>query len=104
MPEVDGPFGVGISARHREEVTPCNGGYGKSRSGNAERCEGFDASCIQKGHNFWNEFEASLTAIYPQRADAIRKSGKQSERIEVKQRPAILLVDDDVNVKKFLFR
>jgi len=31
------------------------------------------------------------------------KSGKRSERIEVKQRPRILLVDDDINVKKFLF-
>jgi len=104
MPEVDGLSVLAYLpdiAKKSLHVMVVTGNPGQEI---AERCEGFDASCIQKGHNFWNEFEASLTAIYPQRADAIRKSGKQSERIEVKQRPRILLVDDDINVKKFLFR
>jgi CheY-like chemotaxis protein len=69
-----------------------------------ERCEGFDASCIHKGHNFWNEFESRFAEIYPKRAVAIKQSGKRSVKIEVRKRPRVLLVDDDVNVKKFLFR
>jgi CheY-like chemotaxis protein len=70
----------------------------------AERCEGFEASCIHKGRHFWRELEAGLIAIYPQRAAAIRQSGKRSARFEVKRRPRVLLVDDDIGVKKFFFR
>jgi CheY-like chemotaxis protein len=68
-----------------------------------ERCKDLDASYIRKGHNFWNELEASLTEIYPQRAVAIERSGKRSAKIEVRRRPRVLLVDDDVSVKKFFF-
>jgi len=68
-----------------------------------EKCEGFDACCIHKGHNFWNEFEARLIEIYPLRAVAIKQSGKRSAKIEVRKRPRVLLVDDDVNVKKLFF-
>jgi CheY-like chemotaxis protein len=69
----------------------------------AERCEAIGAACIHKGHNFWNEFEARLTEIYPQRADAIKRSASQSAKIEVRKRPRVLLVDDDLSVKKFFF-
>jgi CheY-like chemotaxis protein len=69
-----------------------------------ESCKGFDAFCIQKGRNFWNELEASLAEIYPQRAFAIKLSGRGSEKFEVKELPRILLVDDDVSVKKAFFR
>jgi CheY-like chemotaxis protein len=68
-----------------------------------ERCDGFDVSCIHKGRHFWNEFEARLAEIYPGRAVAIKQSGKQSAKIEVKIRPRVLLVDDDISVKKFFF-
>jgi CheY-like chemotaxis protein len=69
-----------------------------------ERCNGFDASYIRKGKNFWIELEASLAGIYPQRAMAIKQSGERSAKIEVRTRPRILLVDDDVSVKKLFFR
>ena len=68
-----------------------------------ERCKDLDASYIRKGHNFWNELEASLTEIYPQRAVAIERSGKRPAKIEVRRRPRVLLVDDDVSAKKFFF-
>jgi CheY-like chemotaxis protein len=70
----------------------------------AERCEGFDACCIHKGRNFWSEFEARLIAIYPLWATAIKQSGRRSAKIDVRKRPRVLLVDDDVSVKKFFFR
>jgi CheY-like chemotaxis protein len=70
----------------------------------AERCEGLDACCIHKGRNFWSEFEARLVAIYPFRAAAIKKAGRQSAKIDLRRRPRVLLVDDDISVKKFFFR
>ncbi len=67
-----------------------------------ERCEGFEASCIHKGHNFWNEFETRLIEIYPRMAVAIKQS--RSAKIEVRKRPRVLLVDDDISVQNFFFR
>jgi CheY-like chemotaxis protein len=69
-----------------------------------EKCKGLDVSCILKGHNFWNELEASLAGIYPQKAAAIKRSGAHSAKIEVRKRPRVLLVDDDASVRKFFFR
>jgi CheY-like chemotaxis protein len=69
-----------------------------------ERCESLDASCIHKGRDFWNEFEARLIEKYPLRAKSIRQSGKRSaETAVIKQRPRVLLVDDDIGVKKMFF-
>jgi CheY-like chemotaxis protein len=41
--------------------------------------------------------------IYPQRADAIMHSGERSPKVEIKKRPRVLLVDDDISTKKFFF-
>lgn len=68
-----------------------------------EKCKGLDASCIHKGRDFWNELEASLSGIYPHKASAIQRSGELSERTEVRKRPRILLVDDDIGIKKAFF-
>ena len=104
MPEVDGlsvlSFLLEI-AKKSLHVIVVTGHPGQEI---ADRCEGFEASCIQKGRNFWNEFEASLVKIYPLKALAITQSSKQSAKIEVKSRPRVLLVDDDISVKKFFFR
>jgi CheY-like chemotaxis protein len=69
-----------------------------------ERCKEFDACCIHKGHNFWNEFESSLIGIYPQGTAVTERLGKRSAKVEVRKRPRILLVDDDMSVKKLFFR
>ncbi len=68
-----------------------------------ERCEGFNARCIYKGHNFWSALEARLAEIYPDMAGAIRQSGNRLDQIEVRKRAKVLLVDDDVSVKKMFF-
>jgi hypothetical protein len=41
---------------------------------------------------------------YPENADAIARSGMQLAKIEVRRRPHVLLVDDDIGVKKIFFR
>jgi CheY-like chemotaxis protein len=104
MPEVDG---LSVLSYLREiakkslHVMVVTGSPGQEI---IERCEGFDACCIHKGRNFWSEFEARLIAIYPLRAVAIKQSGRRSAKIDVRKRPRVLLVDDDVSVKKFFFR
>ena len=67
------------------------------------KCKGLHASCIHKGHDFWSELEASLGGVFPDKAAAIQQSGELSETTEVRKRPRILLVDDDVGVKKAFF-
>jgi CheY-like chemotaxis protein len=104
MPEVDGlsvcaflqdiakrlPHVVVITGRPGQEII--------------EKCGEIGASCVHKGRNFWNEFEACLIEIYPEKAVAIRQLVKPWEKIEVKKRPRVLLVDDDISVKKLFFR
>ena len=104
MPEVDGLSVLAYLqeiAKKSLHVLVVTGNPGQEIT---ERCEGFDASCIHKGNDFWSEFEARLAEMYPQNAVAIRQSGQRSAKIEVKQRPRVLLVDDDISVKKFFFR
>jgi CheY-like chemotaxis protein len=103
MPEVDGLSVLSYlsdTAKKSPHVLVVTGHPGQEI---VERCKGLDASCIHKGHNFWNEFDAALAGIYPQREVAIRQSGKRSAKIQVRKRPRILLVDDDVSVKKLFF-
>jgi CheY-like chemotaxis protein len=103
MPEVDGlsvcAFLQDI-ARRLPHVMIVTGRLGREI---AERCETFDASCIYKGRDFWHEFEARLIEKYPLRAKSIRQSGKRSATAAVKPLPRVLLVDDDIGVKKMFF-
>jgi CheY-like chemotaxis protein len=104
MPEVDGlsvcAFLQDI-AKQSPQLLVMTGRPGQEI---VERCEGFNASCIPKGHSFWNELEARLTDLFPDRAVAISRAGKRTGRVEVRKQPRVLLVDDDVSVKKFFFR
>jgi CheY-like chemotaxis protein len=103
MPEVDGLSVLSYlseAANKTSHVMVVTGHPGQEI---VERCKGLDASCIHKGLNFWNEFETTLAGIYPQMEFAIRQSGRRSAKIEVKKSPRILLVDDDVCVKKLFF-
>jgi CheY-like chemotaxis protein len=103
MPEVDGlsvcAFLQDI-AKQLPQVMVVTGRSGQEILG---RCEDLDAICIHKGNNFWNELDAGLSEICPERADAITRCGKQPAKIDVKKRPRVLLVDDDISVKKMFF-
>jgi CheY-like chemotaxis protein len=102
MPEVDGLSvlsylqGAANDALHVIVVTGSRG------QDIAAKCDALAASCIRKGPDFWDEFEARLIAFYPQWAFAIRESGR-SRKPALKQRPKILLVDDDICYKRMLF-
>jgi CheY-like chemotaxis protein len=104
MPEVDG---LSVCAFLRDitkqspHVMVMTGRPGREI---VERCEALNVPCVHKGHSFWNELESRLAEIYPDRAVAIKQSGERAGGIEVRKRPRVLLVDDDVSVKKFFFR
>ena len=104
MPEVDGISVLAYlpdSAKKSLHVIVVTGHPGQAI---VEKSKGLGASCIHKGHSFWNELEASLIRIYPHMAVAIEQSGERSAKIELRKRPRILLVDDDISVKKHFFR
>jgi CheY-like chemotaxis protein len=103
MPEVDGLSTLAYLrdvANRPVHVMVITGNPGQEI---AETCDVLDVSCIHKGRNFWAELEAGLVMIYPQREATIRRAGSRSAEIELKKRPRILLVDDDISIKNFFF-
>jgi CheY-like chemotaxis protein len=103
MPEVDGLSALAYlrnMASRPLHVMVATGNPGREI---AETCDGFDVSCIKKGRHFWTELETSLLMIYPERVAAIRRSKKGSALPEIRKRPRVLLVDDDIDVKKLFF-
>jgi CheY-like chemotaxis protein len=67
-----------------------------------KRCEGFGAYYVRKGPNFWNDLEAALAEIDPAMASRIRQSGRHVPAPVVRERPCVLLIDDDDEINRFL--
>ncbi len=67
----------------------------------ADCVEKVETSHILKGRNFWSKFDAILTDVFPMRKKDVVK--KPAEKIIVIKRPRVLLVDDDMDVRKFIF-
>jgi CheY-like chemotaxis protein len=104
MPEVDGISVLAYLPETAQKSLHVIVVTGHPGQGIVEMCKGLNAACIQKGPDFWNELEGRLTGIYPHMAVAIEQSGKRAANIEVRKRPRVLLVDDDISVKKMFFR
>ena len=103
MPEVDGLSALGYLreiSKNPIHVMIATGNPGREIM---DACDEFDVSCIRKGRGFWIELETCLVMLYPQRAAEIRRFRKGSARVEVRKRPRVLLVDDDICVKNFFF-
>ena len=100
MPEIDG---LSVCAflqdvvKQLPHVVVLTGSSGQEIAG---RCLDLDATCIHKGNNFWDDLDSSLSKLCPEKADVITRFGMQTSKLEVRKRPRILLVDDDVSVKK----
>lgn len=103
MPELDGLSALSYLSDFSKKPSHLVVVTGHPGQGIVGRCNELDASFIHKGQNFWNELDATLSGIYPQMAVAIKQSGERSVKIAVRKRPRILLVDDDVSVKKLFF-
>jgi CheY-like chemotaxis protein len=74
---------------------------GQSASTTADRAEKFETSHILKGPNFWRKFDAVLTEVFSLKEGAVTRK-PATKNIAVK-RPKVLLVDDDLDVRKFIF-
>lgn len=68
-----------------------------------ERCEGFGAFYVRKGPEFWSDLAASLTELFPEMESRIAAFRGKSGNCEMRRRPRVLLIDDDADVKTFLF-
>lgn len=101
MPEVDGISVLSLLvdiAKKSRHVIVMTGHPGQEV---IEYCSWFDATCIKKGIDFWREFERKLLELYPDLAVGIRRSACFPAPAKVHERPRVLLVDDDISVRKF---
>jgi CheY-like chemotaxis protein len=102
MPEVDGLsvcahlLDPGKKPLHVVVVT------GSRDPETVERCESFGALYARKGLHFWSGLELALAEIYPELTEKIKRSGIRATKVGVRSRSCVLLVDDDLDVKRFL--
>ena len=75
---------------------------GSRETETVERCEGFGAFYVRKGPQFWNGLALALTDVFPRMSDQIGKLRGQPVGAEMRERPRVLLIDDDIDVKEFL--
>jgi CheY-like chemotaxis protein len=66
------------------------------------RCEGFGAYYVRKGPEFWSGLGAALTELFPRMRDQIKELNQQSTGPELRERPRVLVIDDDFTIMKFL--
>ena len=65
-----------------------------------ERCEAYGATFVKKSGHFWNEIQAALFSLFPEKA---LLHGRQGQPLfEIRERPLVLIVDDDPAVGRFL--
>jgi CheY-like chemotaxis protein len=75
---------------------------GSRETETVERCEGFGAFYVRKGPEFWDSLASALTETFPRMMDQIAKLRRQPMGAEMRERPRVLLIDDDTDVKEFL--
>jgi len=75
---------------------------GSREADTVERCEGFGACFVRKGPRFWNGLGVALTGYFPSMADRIKELHTQSGGAEMRDRPRVLVIDDDLAIMKFL--
>jgi len=75
---------------------------GSREADTLERCEGFGACFVRKGPRFWNSLGVALIGLFPSMADRIKELHTQSGGAEMRERPRVLVIDDDLAIMKFL--
>jgi CheY-like chemotaxis protein len=74
---------------------------GKRDRETVEQCENLGAHYVHKGPDFWSALAFVLAEIFPGMTDKIKKQEMRSAGIEVRERPRVLLVDDDPDMETF---
>jgi CheY-like chemotaxis protein len=75
---------------------------GSREAETVERCEGFGAWYIRKGPGFWNGLGDALTELFPGMAERIKGLQERPTGAELRARPRVLVIDDEVLIMKFL--
>jgi len=75
---------------------------GRRDTETVERCEGFGAFYVRKGPDFWNGLGLALTELFPRMADKIKELHHQPIATKMRERPCVLVIDDDFAVEQFL--
>jgi CheY-like chemotaxis protein len=102
MPEVDGLTACAHLLEPVKEALNVIVMSGSRNPDTIERCEGFGVRYVRKGSNFWLGLEGALTEIFPDMAGKIRDPLGHPMACEVRERPRVLLIDDDHDVNRFL--
>ncbi|WP_315782190.1 MULTISPECIES: response regulator [unclassified Bradyrhizobium] len=102
LPEIDGLSVLSYLSDAAKKAPHVIVMTGRTDEKTFELCDGLAATCIPKGRLFWKELAASLAEIYPERNAAIAQAARQFSAADVRRRPRVLLVDDDVSVKRML--
>jgi CheY-like chemotaxis protein len=76
---------------------------GSRETETVDRCEGFGAFYVRKGPEFWSGLASALTETFPRMMDQIDRLRRQPMGAEMRERPRVLLIDDDTDIKQFLF-
>jgi CheY-like chemotaxis protein len=75
---------------------------GSRDSETAERCGGLGAFYVRKGPDFWSGLGSALTELFPRLADKIKGLHHQPIAAKMRERPCVLVIDDDFAVEQFL--
>jgi CheY-like chemotaxis protein len=75
---------------------------GSQEADTVERCEGFGAYYVRKGPGFWNGLGVALTGLFPGMAEQIKGLRQQPVGTVMRERPRVLVIDDDFTIMKFL--
>ncbi|MGJ4892401.1 response regulator [Bradyrhizobium sp. HKCCYLS3077] len=102
LPEIDGLSVLGYLSDAAKKAPHVIVMTGRADDKTVELCDGLAATFIPKGRLFWKELAASLAEIYPERNAEIAQAAGQFSAADVRRRPRVLLIDDDVSVKKML--
>jgi CheY-like chemotaxis protein len=103
MPEVDGLSVCTRLLEPENKDLPVVVITGSSHQETVDRCESFGAYCIRKGPRLWDELRVALAEIFPAMEARIMAAPQASSAtVEVRQRPRVLIVDDDPEIEAFL--
>jgi CheY-like chemotaxis protein len=75
---------------------------GSRETETVDRCEGFGAFYVRKGPEFWSGLASALIETFPRMMDQIDRLRRQPMGAEMRERPRVLLIDDDTDIKQFL--